>query len=196
MHEVWGCFAKSVPEGHTPHDSTFTSCLEICVCERSPQPYWCGSPWTKILNISAASKALCISWIQGLSVLPWRPVDTASNQLLPRTDTCTLIYVGVRCSVVSSFQDPMDCSPPGSTVCGILQARTLEWVAHSLLQRIFSIQGLNLGLPNCRWFLYLLSHQGSPKVMCVSCSIVSDSLHINIYIFAVFFSIGMLGTCI
>ena len=27
--------------------------------------------------------------------------------------------------------DPMDCSPPGSPVPGILQARTLEWVAFS-----------------------------------------------------------------
>ena len=27
--------------------------------------------------------------------------------------------------------DPMDCSPPGSAVPGILQARTLEWVAIS-----------------------------------------------------------------
>ena len=25
--------------------------------------------------------------------------------------------------------DPMDCSPPGSPVHGILQARILEWVA-------------------------------------------------------------------
>ena len=28
--------------------------------------------------------------------------------------------------------DPMDGSPPGSTVPGILQARTLEWVAISV----------------------------------------------------------------
>ena len=27
--------------------------------------------------------------------------------------------------------DPMDCSPPGSPVPGILQARTLEWAAIS-----------------------------------------------------------------
>ena len=27
--------------------------------------------------------------------------------------------------------DPMDCSPPGSSVHGILQTRTLEWVAIS-----------------------------------------------------------------
>ena len=25
--------------------------------------------------------------------------------------------------------DPMDCSPPGSSVHGVLQARILEWVA-------------------------------------------------------------------
>ena len=30
-----------------------------------------------------------------------------------------------------SFCDPMDCSPPGSSVHGILQARILEWVAIS-----------------------------------------------------------------
>ena len=37
-------------------------------------------------------------------------------------------------SVAQSYPtlcDPMDCSPPGSSVCGILQARILEWVAIS-----------------------------------------------------------------
>ena len=28
-----------------------------------------------------------------------------------------------------TLSDPMDCSPPGSSVPGILQARVLEWVA-------------------------------------------------------------------
>ena len=40
------------------------------------------------------------------------------------------IYVNV-CSVVSHFCDPMDCSPPGSSVHGIFQARILEWIAIS-----------------------------------------------------------------
>ena len=31
--------------------------------------------------------------------------------------------------------DPMDCSPPGSSVRGILQARILEWVAVPLSRR-------------------------------------------------------------
>ena len=32
-------------------------------------------------------------------------------------------------SVVSDSCDPMDCSQPGSSVHGILQARILDWVA-------------------------------------------------------------------
>ena len=40
----------------------------------------------------------------------------------------------------------MDCSPPGSSVHGILQARTLEWIARNDLQGIFLTQGSNLRL--------------------------------------------------
>ena len=34
-------------------------------------------------------------------------------------------------SGVSGSWDPVDCSPPGSSIHGILQARRLEWVAIS-----------------------------------------------------------------
>ena len=37
--------------------------------------------------------------------------------------------------------------------------------SHSLLQGIFPTQGLNPGLPHCRWILYCLSHQGSPRIL-------------------------------
>ena len=52
------------------------------------------------------------------------------------------------------FCDPTDCSPPGSSVLGILQARILEWVAIALFQGIFLTQGLNLCLLHHRWILY------------------------------------------
>ena len=49
---------------------------------------------------------------------------------------------------------------------GILQARILEWVAMpSSRGRIFPAQGLNPGLLHCRWILYYLSHQGSPRIL-------------------------------
>ena len=33
------------------------------------------------------------------------------------------------CSAAQLFETPVDCSPPGSSVHGILQARILEWGA-------------------------------------------------------------------
>ena len=36
-----------------------------------------------------------------------------------------------------------DCSPPGFSVHGLLQARILEWVVNSFLQGSFQIQGSN-----------------------------------------------------
>ena len=35
----------------------------------------------------------------------------------------------------------------------------------SLLLGIFPAQGLNPGLPHCRWILYHLSHKGSPRIL-------------------------------
>ena len=36
--------------------------------------------------------------------------------------------------VMSDFFEPVDCSPPGSSVHGIIQARILEWVAISFFK--------------------------------------------------------------
>ena len=47
------------------------------------------------------------------------------------------------CSVVSDSLRPQDCSPPGSFVHGVFQARILEWVAISSFRAIFLTRGLN-----------------------------------------------------
>ena len=49
-------------------------------------------------------------------------------------------------SVVLTLCDPVDCSPTGSSVHEMLQARRLEWVAVSSSRGIFSNQGSNPGL--------------------------------------------------
>ena len=56
--------------------------------------------------------------------------------------------------------NPVDCSLPVSSVCGISQARILEWVAISFSRGIFLTQGSNLGVLYYRQILYHLSHQG------------------------------------
>ena len=50
------------------------------------------------------------------------------SELLQRCYLCVCDKLLQSCLAVC---DPMDCSPPGSSVHGILQARILEWVAMS-----------------------------------------------------------------
>ena len=57
--------------------------------------------------------------------------------------------------------DPMDCGLPGSSVCGILRARILEWVAMPFSRG--SLQPKDWTWLSCgRQILYHLSCQGSP----------------------------------
>ena len=89
--------------------------------------------------------------------------------------------------------EPMDCSPPGSSVHGNFPGKNTGVGCHVLLQGIFPTHGSNLGLPHWRWILYCLSHQGSPKMFLTtwesngdpqilqidlsSCCNLPDSLH-------------------
>ena len=49
--------------------------------------------------------------------------------------------------------DPMDCSPSGSSVHGMLQALNAGVGCHALLQGIFPTQGSNLCLIHLHWHL-------------------------------------------
>ena len=59
--------------------------------------------------------------------------------------------------------DPMDCSPPSSSVHGDSPGKNTGVGCHVLLQGIFPTQGLNPGLPHCWQILYCLSRQESPQ---------------------------------
>ena len=78
----------------------------------------------------------------------------------------------VLCLVVQSCStlcDPMDCSPPGSSVQGDSPGKNSEVGCHALLQGIFPTQRLNPDLPPCRQILYHLTHQGCPEVRLELC---------------------------
>ena len=68
--------------------------------------------------------------------------------------------------------DPTDCSPPGSSVCEILQARILEWVSIPFSRGSSQSRDRTCTLPHCRQILYRLSHQGSPESKKPLCQIV------------------------
>ena len=78
-------------------------------------------------------------------ILPWLTVSCVSNDfanitltilpeigtLLPCSFLCVCVCVGSVAQSCLTLYNPMDCSPPGSCVNGISQARLLGWVAVS-----------------------------------------------------------------
>ena len=58
----------------------------------------------------------------------WSIVKVLNFKRADRTMLCVCVLVTQSCP---TFYDPTDCSPPGYSVHGILQARILEWVASS-----------------------------------------------------------------
>ena len=61
--------------------------------------------------------------------------------------------------------NPMDRSPPGSSVHGDSPGKNTGMGCHALLQGIFPAQGWHPVLPHYRRILYCLSHQGSPRIL-------------------------------
>ena len=74
---------------------------------------------------------------------------------------CVLCLVAQSCPTLCN---PMEHSPPGSSVHGDSPGKNTGVGCHALLQGIFPTQGSNPGLLHCRWILYQLSHQGSPSL--------------------------------
>ena len=63
-------------------------------------------------------------------ILVGKPMLPSSGKILElQTQTPWVLSACMLSCLGLSLCDPMDCSPPGSSVHGILQARTLEWVA-------------------------------------------------------------------
>ena len=82
--------------------------------EFSRQKYWSGLPFPSPEDLPDPG------------IKPMSPAS--SDRSFTDSAACAV------CSVTQSYPilcDPMDCSPPDSSVHGILQARLLEWVAIS-----------------------------------------------------------------
>ena len=153
--EYWtGVPLPSPKEG--PAAKSLQSCPTLC------DPIDGSSPGSTVPGILQAPPSLGFSRQEHWSRLPF-PSPMHESEVM---QSCPTLH------------DPMDCSQPGPSVLGILQARVLEWVAisfsrgssqprdqtqdslrpHGILQaRIlewvaspFPNQGLNSGLPHSR----------------------------------------------
>ena len=83
--------------------------------------------------------------------------------------------------------NPMDCSPPGSSVHGDSPGSNTGVGCHALLQGIFPTQGSHQGLRYCRQILYCLSLQGSPYVNIYLSTCVCMCIYMCVCVYILFF---------
>ena len=88
-----------------------------------------------------------------------RPPGLSANWELPCSVLC---LVAQSCPTLC---DTMNCSPPGSSAHGDSPGKNTGVGCHGLFQEILPTQGSNPGLQHCRWILYHLSQQGSPRIL-------------------------------
>jgi len=86
-------------------------------------------PFFVSLTIFMSNISTCFSFFFFFFILPISSHIFTSNIFVHFLETisyCVKVKVTQLCLTLC---DPMDCSPPGSSIHGILQARILEWVA-------------------------------------------------------------------
>jgi len=106
-------------------------CLPSVVIDLILSNFWSACIWGKV----------CRNHLLPVAQIPWHldPGDCKQDE-----EAQEVVVVVLLLSCVS--QDPMVCSPPGSSVHGTFQARIPEWVAISFPMGILLTQGLNLCL--------------------------------------------------
>ena len=124
---------------------------------RSKRPSPNPKGWPKCVSLALLLLLSRFSHVR-LCVTP----QTAAHQAPPRPWDSPSKNTGVGCHFLPqcrkvksesedtqscpTLHDPMDCSPPGSSVHGIFQARTLEWVAISFSNAgKWKVKGKTLG---------------------------------------------------
>ena len=129
-------------------------CVYVCVCAHSLQ-----SCLTLCYPVAYRPQCSSVPGILQARILRWVAMPSSRESFQPRAQTQIFIVL-VHAKLLQShltLSDPMDCSPPVSSVNGIFQARILEWFA---IAGDLPDPGIKSGgLPHCRQILYCLIHQ-------------------------------------
>ena len=94
-----------------------------------------------------------------------RPVSQGLAWLFMQISQMLIYYLCLVAQSCLTLCNSMDCSPPGSSVHGDSPSKSIGVGCHALLQGIFPTQASNSGLLHCKWILYCLSYQESPRIL-------------------------------
>ena len=109
---------------HGPQSEGSAACRTVLVASGHV-----GSSW--------ARDQICVPCTGRRILYHWTTREVQDMDVLKGVSCVTAHLIDYAAAAAKSLQscltlcDPMDCSPPGSPVPGILQARTLEWLAVS-----------------------------------------------------------------
>ena len=117
--------------------------------------YLCLNISTDVFPITCL---LCISPLT--QIQNERRKECSSNSDMLLVNVCMLCLVTPLCPALC---DPMDYSPPGSSVHGDSPGKNTGVGCHFFLQGIFPTRGLNLCLLHWQADSLSLEHQGSPS---------------------------------
>ena len=137
------------------------SCVQFfatpCVCLSFSCFQLFATPWTVACQVPMSMEFSRQEY--------WSGFPVPSPEKLPHPEIQTMLLLCLVTQSCPTLCNPMDCSPPGFSVHGILQARKLFVGCHFLLQGIFVTQGSNQSLLHWQVGSVLLSHQG--KLTCL-----------------------------
>ena len=106
-------------------NSQFVNIGASCFREKANLPVHASGSWWGGHLLRAPTLALGrVFTFQGSPLITEKIILGEGNEII--TNNSLSVLVAQLCLILGG---PMDCSPPGSSVHGILQARILEWVA-------------------------------------------------------------------
>ena len=101
------------------------SCPTLCT------PMNCTTPGSLVLHYLQKFAKIHVRWVSEALTMK---VHGAPHIEIPHLHISTTAAAAKSLQLCPTLCDPIDTSPPGSPVPGILQARTLEWVAISFFK--------------------------------------------------------------
>ena len=132
-----------------------------CQCRRHKR--WGFNPWVRKIpwRRSVATHSTILGWRT-----PWteEPGRLQSLGLPGVGHSWTTQHESESDQSCLTLCDPMDCSPPGSSIRGIFHARELEWVAISFSRGSFWSRDQTPVARMAGRTFYPLSHQGRPHI--------------------------------
>ena len=154
------------------------------LCPTIFDPIDCSPPGSSVHGIL---QARILQWVAipfsrgSFQSKDWTPVSFIACRFFTIWDTreasvcvcvcvcvCACVHVKLlqSCPTLCNPMDPMDCSPPGSSVHGNLQTRILEWIAMPSSKGSSQPRHRTclLWLLHCRWIFYLWATGEAPYI--------------------------------